>query len=352
MTSYLLLVLVIFPPTAGSEPSGLYMSACEEGQPLGCAGAILENAARSMEPATARQNLALRKKMHRERGPFMLALDGDLSAARESARDFVCTPLLTDVIMQDCLETWDPVACTLIAVQRYLGVCGPRDEASALELATAACSVGQPAACVLLGDLAIEENPLEVNSARARTLVADACGTGYDRGCMDLAMMARLGTGGLRDLMEARRQFERLCDLNDHQACGYLADMLDQGLGGPEDRGEAIRLYDMRCRKGYDRWSCGALATQLERAGPTQDLPRVRKVLAAACDADKAWGCVGVARYHLNGLDGLERDFQIGGKLLEKACKLTNEKACDTLEQLRKAGLYCGEKGGPCHPTQ
>jgi hypothetical protein len=163
----------------------------------------------------------------------------------------------------------------------------------------------------------------------ARKHFEQACDDGDAVGCFDLAVMAKNGEAGPKDLARARVFYDRACTRGKLDACSDLGFMLYKGDGGAQDMVRARDLFDQACE---DRVALGCfnLAVMHSKGeGGELDNADARAFYGQACDLGLAKGCYLTARMVDLGLGG-PPDKARARVLFEQACEGGFAKGCST----------------------
>jgi TPR repeat protein len=164
------------------------------------------------------------------------------------------------------------------------------EEKAAADADDAACKGGKAAACTALGTAFKEGEGRPQNRPVAELLYRKACAAGHGEGCFNLSNL--LGVADKETGQEAVAAFTiRACRLDMLEACDVEADALAWGSWGEPDQQAATALRRATCAKGRPE-SCRALA--------------------------------GV----LMGPDGSAADLEEGLALIDRQCRLGDNRAC------------------------
>jgi hypothetical protein len=272
-----------------------------------------------------------------------------------------------DVAFRDisnaCTARRDYASCAKLAVMYWAGVGTAPDHGAARELAKTACDRSVAVGCTELGIWTLGGSP-----AQAVALLQEGCDGGDPQGCGNLGVLYETGTGvaldkakavelltracdgddGLGctnlggyyatlappDDAKARAMFERACKLEHAQGCANLADFLTGGRGGAADEPRAIEVTRKACDlgSGLACANLGQLYLHGEGGLPT-DPKKAALLFVTACDLQAGGGCLLAGAMFAGGV-GVAVDVARAKALVEKACKLGAQDACDVLKSL------------------
>ena len=147
---------------------------------------------------------------------------------------------------QEC-KKGNAASCGRLGWSYAHGYSVAKDEPRALELLTQSCERGSEDACSALGAIYAKGNTsVPADAARAAQFFERACRAGISRGCHNLGVFYRDGTGVAKDPQRALRFFVRACEGGLAVGCAGSADVLE-----PTDRTKAISFYARACGGGY-----------------------------------------------------------------------------------------------------
>ena len=78
-----------------------------------------------------------------------------------------------------------------------------------------------------------------------------ACEGGEMRGCYNLGVMYRTGTGVTQDLARAVSLYQEACDGGELEGCTNLGVMYRTGTGVAQDLARAVSLFRQACDNGH-----------------------------------------------------------------------------------------------------
>lgn len=160
------------------------------------------------------------------------------------------------------------------------------------------------------------------------------CNQGHPSHCALLGWSYYMGIPGVKeDRAAALGYFQQACDKGDGMGCQMLGYSTRFGLGTGKDPDAMNRWLTRACelKMGY---ACMTLGGDLWNAATRkwQDPKQAFKLLTRSCEAENGPGCALLAKMHRVG-DGTPRDPAKGKALLEKACRLKFELACQPLSK-------------------
>jgi TPR repeat protein len=171
--------------------------------------------------------------------------------------------------------------------------------------------------------------------AKAARYFDRSCEYGDLEGCANLALLHRASTnsGSAGDVAHALSVLEESCaHAPDGRICYLVGQSYDDGRDRPVDKAKARQFYEQGAALG-DLASCKSAARmQLAGEGGPVDHPAAARWLQKAVDQQDGMSCLYLARLYHQG-DGVPKDEQRATALLEQACKLGVQPACDILKQ-------------------
>lgn len=175
----------------------------------------------------------------------------------------------------------------------------PADPTKAIRYFTKACDCGNPYGCANLASqfLVSKRTVPDAEIQRALSTLEQASATANDGSFFFLLAYAYdIGDGRAQDKARARQLYEKGALLGDLNACKNLARMQLTGEGGPPDHAAAANWFQK------------------------------------AADQHDGMSCLQLAKLYHNG-DGVPRDEQKSNALLQQACDLGIQPACEILKQ-------------------
>lgn len=179
-----------------------------------------------------------------------------------------------------------------------------------------ACLKGKTDQCMRLA-LALEEGrgDLEPEIRAALGYYVSACEKGNGAGCARASMIMREGTANFTNADLAQQTATRGCDiLDDQDSCVVKA------LGLPDDQHTMTdNIIDQACQNGSD-YGCELKAKSLFNT-PSNDASQKSAVtlFKDACDDEQAWGCAGFSQALNSGI-GVELNYKKAVKIAKKGC--------------------------------
>jgi TPR repeat protein len=203
---------------------------------------------------------------------------------------------------------------------------------------TAQCKKHDAASCSNLAMMyRLGLGGLAKDEARAAVLYKEACGGGNASGCTGLGNAYELGQGVARDEARAAAVSKQACDGGDARGCSNLGFLYDRGRGGlAKDEARAASLYKQACDGGYILGCSNLGASYMSGRGVTKDEARAFAYDKRACDGGPS-GCLGLGYMYENG-KGVARDDARAASLYKQACDVGVYAACSSLGFLYEAG--------------
>jgi hypothetical protein len=192
---------------------------------------------------------------------------------------------------------------------------------------------GSGAAFNELGLICLEGKIVKENREAAATYFARACQLGSVHGSVNVTIqfLFEHERKSDEDVARALDRLEQESDMGVNWRMSFLVGVAyETGRGRPQDKGRAIELYE-RCGLGNLYAAKGLARIALSGGTPKYELGRVALVLQDAADHDDAESCWYLAHMRQIGI-GLPRDERQARALLQRACTLGSEKACDALK--------------------
>jgi hypothetical protein len=176
---------------------------------------------------------------------------------------------------------------------------------------------------------------LPADPARAARYFEKACQYGNVEGCENLVILHHAATnlewGPGVDNALARLE-ESCAKTPDGRVCFLVAKSYELGRGRPRDKTRARQFYEQGAALN-DLESCKIAARmELNGEGGAADHAAAAKWLQKAADQRDGMSCLYLARMCHVG-DGIPKDEQRSLALLEQACRLGIQPACDILKQ-------------------
>ncbi len=208
-------------------------------------------------------------------------------------------------VLQECGEKRDLRVCSMGGVIQMAMARTPEARVARFRDFTIifeeGCRENQPELCLLLS---MEREKLDsVEDQRGIILegLQKSCDLGLPAGCAELGYHLQAGRLTTPDLVAAERHLAWACERRHGLACSNLGMML-------LERGAAT--------------------------GAKADLARAVSLWKAACeDLDSGVSCLNLGKVLIEGLPGLPADPKAGVGLMEKACRLSVQPACDALKK-------------------
>jgi hypothetical protein len=227
-------------------------------------------------------------------------------------------------------------ACTNFAVMKTFGRGTPEDRGLAFQLNDRACRLGEWVACNNAGaGYLLGRTPSgQRDSKRARELFAAACESGEKGGCGNYAVTLEIGAGGPADHREAVKLYAASCEAGNAFACvwgGLLTEAMTPGAEGVK---KALPIYERACQMPPGG---GCLGTK-ELEGLVHGAWTPLTIDRHACDGGEpyALACYNAAYLHSAGAY-VPKNLDLARRELDRACKGSMAKACDTLKDLDRA---------------
>jgi hypothetical protein len=232
-----------------------------------------------------------------------------------------------------CAKQYWP-GCLLLLVLSRASDATPAGEAKQADTLRLACAGGFAPAC---RHPAVEDFFTAMNSGAGLGQLGGAsllwlCGQGGAAHCALLGWTDLLGMPGADpDPAAALGHFQRACELGDGMGCQMRGLLYRTGLGVEKNPAEMNRALARACELKMG-CACFTLAADLwdEMALKMKDPPRAFKLLTDSCAADDGAGCALLAKLYLTG-SGAPQDPAKGKALIEQACRLKFEPACQIL---------------------
>ncbi|HZS39181.1 MAG TPA: tetratricopeptide repeat protein [Polyangia bacterium] len=168
------------------------------------------------------------------------------------------------------------------------------------------------------------------NSAAKPKLASteEACHAGTAAACEDLAGMYLLGRGVPKDDAKAAQYFQAACNGGVAFSCEMIGKMYRDGRGVAKDEARGYQLLTKACDDG----SAGA-CTSVGLDVMKRDQAAGVRLLTKACDGKDKLGCMGLGGLYLHG-NGVRKDVKRAKEILQKACALGAQPACDKVRTL------------------
>jgi uncharacterized protein len=155
-----------------------------------------------------------------------------------------------------------------------------------------------------------------------------ACKAGTAAACEDLAGMYLLGRGVAKDEAKAAVYFQAACNGGVAFACEMTGKMYRDGRGVERNPGTALALLTKGCDGGA-YGACTSLGLDALKHDPKTGV----SLLTKACDGNDKLGCMGLGGLYLHG-NGVRKDPRRARELIQKACTLGAQPACEKLRTL------------------
>lgn len=251
--------------------------------------------------------------------------------AAPSERPPVCGFLEENVDGSGLLGSFDRIengACCLAGLDWNIeqgDVCAPR-ATSAFE---AACSQGDLASCVSLGNNLASVLNQARDDPRAVELYDRACQGGDRRGCMAIAGMQYVGRGTALDPASAQETLAGLCSEGISDACDWLATI----RFNQRREDEAAQILGAACEAGG--WSACSGLGWLYRHGKRvdRDAAATADLLRRSCDAGSLAGCVELGNMILD-QNGTSESAEEAEMWFRDACYRGDGSGCRALADL------------------
>jgi TPR repeat protein len=174
-----------------------------------------------------------------------------------------------------------------------------------------------------------------LDSAKAVRYFEKSCELGNLEGCANLALLHDTSTnsGSAGDVAHALSVLEESCAHDPNgRICYLVGQSYDNGRDRPVDKARARQFYEQGAALG-DLASCKSAARMsLTGEGGPADHAAAARWLQKAADQQDGASCLYLARLYHQG-DGVPKDELRANALLEQACKLGVQPACDILKQ-------------------
>ncbi len=162
-----------------------------------------------------------------------------------------------------------------------------------------------------------------------------ACEYGNLEGCANVAFRYLASTNSQpgKNVVRAFSLLEKSCaETPDGRVCYFVAQSYDLGRGNLADKAKARQFYEQGAGLG-DLDACkNAARMELAGEGGSVNLVAAARWLQKAVDQQDGSSCFYLARmYHVG--DGVSKDDQRAVALLEQACRLGVQPACEILKQ-------------------
>ncbi len=228
----------------------------------------------------------------------------------------------------------DEAACRKACVAGDVGQCQALgdlvvadDRAEALKLYELACGKGLFSSCSKWAYRLAEHSSSKADVAKAMKLSDQACSGGDALGCANLAVW--LWDAGPSSYARAAAAAAKACKLGDSVGCGTLGSMYLEGVGVAKSATKALEAFEAGC-DGQSTSACTLLAVALlDGSVGKVDAKRAVKLLTGACDDDYAQACSQLSDLTRRGVGVRRRDRTQALVLLQKACRLGSEEACE-----------------------
>jgi TPR repeat protein len=192
--------------------------------------------------------------------------------------------------------------------------------------------------CNQVATIYAEGKFVATDPAKAAHYFEESCKFGNLEGCANLAFLylAATNSGSGGDIGHALDVLEKSCaDAPNGRICYLVGESYDLGRGHSVDKARARQFFEQGAALG-DLGSCKSLARmQLAGEGGPADHAAAARWLQKAVDQQDGFSCLYLARLYHNG-DGVPKDDQRATALLEQACHLGVQPACDILKQGRR----------------
>ncbi len=231
-----------------------------------------------------------------------------------------------------CAKKYWPGCLLLLAISQSSDPT-PQGDARRESTLSLACEGGFPPACQYPAPKAFFT---ALNSGAGLGQLGSAsllwlCDHGSPSHCALLGWSHYMGIPGVKaDHAAALGHFQQACDKGDGMGCQMLGYSYRFGLGAGKDPAAMNRALARACelKMGY---SCMTLGGDLWNAATRKwnDPKQAFKLLTRSCEAENGEGCALLAKMHRIG-DGTARNPVKGKALLEKACQLKFEPACQS----------------------
>jgi TPR repeat protein len=192
--------------------------------------------------------------------------------------------------------------------------------------------------CNKAGKIYLEGKLVKPNPAKACHLFAEACDLGNADGCANLAIQyvifgrpeAEAGASSALAKLE-----NASAEMTDGQLLFLLGYSYDAGRGHAADKAKARQFYAKSAALGYSEAypKLGQMELTGE-GGPPNHADAARWLLKAA-DGQDGPSCFYLAKLYHDG-DGVPQDDQRANALMEKACALGVQPACELLKSTQK----------------
>jgi hypothetical protein len=183
-----------------------------------------------------------------------------------------------------------------------------------------ACEDGDAIGCIDLALMAKKGEGGPKDLARAREFYDRACTKGGFNACSDLGIMLYNGDGGAQDMVRARALYDQACDGEFAAGCLNAGIMVHNGEGGAQDKARARTLYDQACKGGIADGCYNAGLMRAKGVGGAQDVVRAREQYDQACEGGDAEGCYNAGVMRAKG-EGGAQDMVRARELYDQACE-------------------------------
>ena len=193
------------------------------------------------------------------------------------------------------------------------------------------CALDQGSGCTSLGNLYFRGHGTEQNYSLAYNAYKDGCWGGSPIGCSNLGILYQHGYGVAQNDSQARFFFKKACKDGFAKGCARLGEFHqdnDEQVGGFE----LARFYfEMGCDQDDGRSCYGLGTTHQIGAGIDANTEEAVLIFRKAFTLQYAPGCVAAAKLLAGGKDP-NRSQRVIRRLIETACELQHEQACDLLD--------------------
>ncbi len=212
-----------------------------------------------------------------------------------------------------------------------------KDAAQAVRFFSLGCDKNDGLSCSNLGLMYSNGRGVTKDFSTAVAYYKKACGLGdHQKGCLFLGGAKQFGTGTEIDPEGAKAAYSKSCKAGNNNACVNLKSV-------PKSKRELFNERKRRCDNATDPTAsadCFTVAIQysdgksVDKAAPGPGIPKNPaesvKYYAKACDLGHPQGCL-LAALSLNSDSELNQHHE----MLSRGCKLKEQQACDSLQQLR-----------------
>lgn len=210
----------------------------------------------------------------------------------------------------------------------HLGVLTEDDEPIRRAAFSRACELGSVLGCGRLANHRVAHDPPSVQPEAVAPL-RRACAEGDALCCYQLGVIQRDGVGGPdgpKDLTEAERCFERSCAGDMPDGCINLGQLRTQRATTEAERVAALTHTERACALG-DAQACGIVGYERMRGTTVpRDLAQGERMMVRACELGWGPSCLDIARFVHNGTfsGGEARTTEA----LRRACAAGVTRAC------------------------